>query len=323
MAKVLFIGKYPPVQGGTATAAYWRQKELVKHGLNFEVVTSIPRDNEFHIEYDIEEKHVHTLCDKVPWHIPYSQLYSERLVSKSLELADQQDFDLVEGSYLFPYGFAAFVVAKLLDKPLILRHAGSDLYRIPESRMFYRIMKEMALQAKIVVTNYESERVWKHISDNIKTVVSERYVPAPTVFSKAGKHVNVSFLGKVTEKWDRNQLEYYCSYLDLNRYEGNIQVYSNDYTISVFDNYFTAKGYKVEGHHFVMPEFVPEILKDTKYLLVSKIPDGIPEESNIYLEGIEAGCVPVCQMKETTGKSKPCFAEYIEKQCEIYEEALK
>lgn len=322
MVNVLFIGKYPPIQGGTATAAYWRQKELRCKGVNFEIITCIPADNDFFISSDMESENIHLICDKTPWHIPYSQLFSERLISKALEIAENQKFDVVEGNYLFPYGFAAYVVSKIINKPLILRHAGSDLYRVANKKMFLSLLKEMASHAKIIVTNRESENKWKTIYGDSNTVVSSRYVPNPNVFQKDGKHNQVAFVGKVTEKWDRSQLEYYYNYLCKRNYIGKIRVYSNDSTIEIFDEFFSSRRYEIEGYQFVMPEEIPGILRDIKYLLVSKIPSGIPEESNIYLEGISAGCILVCVDNKDFVQPDMDFMNYINTQYEIYKEAM-
>lgn len=322
MVHVLFIGKYPPIQGGTATAAYWRNKELQKQDMSFEVITCIPANNEYLTDYAIKNDHEHLLCEKTAWHIPYSQLFSEQLVSKALEIAEQQQVDVVEGNYLFPYGFAAYVVSKIINKPLILRHAGSDLYRISDHSMFTMLLKEMALHAKVIVTNRESEGKWKRICDRARTIVSGRYVPDPAYFNDGGAHEEAAFLGKVTEKWNRKQLEYYYKYLVENRYSGKIRVYSNKSAIDVFNDYFSPRGYLVEGHPFVVPEKVPEILRDVKYLLVSQIPDGIPEESNIYMEGVAAGCVPVCEINKNITSEDMDFSKYIKTQRIIYKEAL-
>lgn len=322
MVNVLFIGKYPPIQGGTSTAAYWRHKELKSKGVRFEVVTCIPADSDYFISSDTQFENVHVLCDKIPWHIPYSQLFSEQLISKALEIAKQKNIDVIESNYLFPYGFAAYVLSMLLNKPLILRHAGSDLYRVANDKSFSTLLQKMASHAKMVVTNRESEDKWKSICGNSNIVVSSRYVPNPSIFKMDGEHSQVTFLGKITEKWDRAQLEYFYNYLCEHNYIGKISVYSNDYTIEVFDEFFTYRGYKIEGHPFVMPDEIPNVLSDTKYLLVSRIPSGIPEESNVYLEGLSAGCIPVCVDNKKLSSLDMDFNEYINTQYEIYKEAI-
>ena len=319
MARVLFIGKYPPIQGGTSAAAYWRIKELINNGIDFEIVTSAV-DKEYTTPY-LKNDNLNFINNKIPWHIPYSQLYSERLVSKGLEIAKIKEIDIVESNYLFPYGFAAYVISKIIHKPLLLRHAGSDLYRVSNDFSLRMILKEMAFHAKMIVTNEESKNKWKDIYENINLVVAPRYVPNPNYFIKTGENQGTAFLGKVTEKWNRQQLDYYYNCLKKLNYRGDINIYSNEETTIIFKEYFEKRGYHVVGNGFVYPNQVPNILQKTKYLLISEIPSGIPEKSNIYLEGIISGCIPICNFNYIT-KLDFDYDEYIKTQKMIYEELI-
>lgn len=319
MARVLFIGKYPPIQGGTSAAAYWRIKELINNGIDFEIVTSAV-DNDYTTPY-LKNDNINFINNKTPWHIPYSQLYSERLVSKGLEIAKIKEIDIVESNYLFPYGFAAYVISKIIHKPLILRHAGSDLYRVSNDFALRMVLKEMTSHAKIIVTNEESKNKWKDIYENVKLVVTPRYIPNPNYFYDTGENQGTAFLGKVTDKWNRQQLDYYYNSLKKLNYRGNINIYSNEKTEIIFKEYFKKRGYLVIGNRFVYPGEVPKILQKTKYLLISEIPIGIPEKSNIYLEGLFSGCIPICKSNHTT-KLELDYDEYIKTQKMIYEEFI-
>ena len=140
---VLYIGKYPPMEGGTATAAYWRIKELRQRGISFEVLTCLPMSKDYVIEDFTDEENLHIVKEKLPWHIPYSQLYAEQLISSSIKLFELKNFDVIEGCYLFPYGFAAYVVSELFNRPLILRHAGSDLCRLVKGSSLSSLLTKM------------------------------------------------------------------------------------------------------------------------------------------------------------------------------------
>ena len=109
----------------------------------------------------------------------------------------------------------------------------------------------------------------------------------------------------------------------LNEYEykGAINVYSNDYTVCAFRNYFEKNGFAVKQHSFVMPQDVPNILRTAKYVLLSEIPSGIPEESNIFSEAIACGCKVICSNEHCMPKIT--YDEYINQQIKIYEEAVK
>ena len=305
---VLYIGKYPPIEGGTATAAYWRIKELRQRGIFFEVLTCLPINKDYVIKGFSDEENLHIVREKLPWHIPYSQLYAEQLISLSIKLFELKSFDAVEGCYLFPYGFSAYIVSNLFNRPLILRHAGSDLYRLATS---------------VLVTYKECLKTWSDFDVEPKLQVTSRYTPNPVIFKSEGEHTQTTFLGKITEKWNRRQFDYYYNFLMQNNYCGIIRVYSNRYTVEEFSRYFQSKGYSVIGNSFVTPDKVPQILQDTKYLLISEIPNSIEESSNCFVEAISAGCVPVCADKRLKLHINLDFRNYINEQLNIYEGIIK
>lgn len=317
---ILFIGKYPPIEGGTASTAYWRHKELLKHGINFEIVTCILNDSDYCIPKYNYNENVHVLSERVSWHIPYSQLYAEQLISLALRIAKNKEFDAVEGAYLFPYGFAAFVVAKILDKPLILRHAGSDLHRIISTGQFDDVVREMTSNAKVIVTYKDCEDTWKRIDTNARLYFTERYVPNTLFFHDDEKGQNAVFLGKITEKWNRNQFDYFLSGLKEREYYSAISVYSNDYTVSAFKDYFEKQGFIVKPYSFIAPEEVPSVLKNAKYVLLSEVPSGILEESNLFPEAVKCGCEVICASEHRMPKIT--YDEYIQQQIKIYKETV-
>lgn len=317
---VLFIGKYPPIEGGTSSTAYWRHDELKKYNINFEVITCILNDSEYFIRQCYKKKYINIISEKIPWHIPYSQLYSEQLISMALKIASEKRFDAVEGAYLFPYGFAAFVVAKILDKPLILRHSGSDLYRVISTGQFDDLLREMTSSAKVIVTYKDCEEKWKKINKDANLYFTERYIPNPLYFYTSLNRSNAIFIGKITEKWNRNQLEYFFLELKKRKYMGDIFVYSNSYTIDVFKEYFEKRDFIVKAKSFIMPEEVPGILRNAKYILLSETPSGIIEESNLYSEAIMCGCDVICINKHSMPRVS--YDEYIKAQVKIYKEII-
>ena len=318
---ILFIGKYLPIEGGTASAAYWRHNELKDYNIKFEIVTCILNESEYSITSNNIDEKVHVISERIPWHIPYSQLYAEQLISKALAVAENSEFDAVEGSYLFPYGFAAYVVAKILGKPLILRHAGSDLHRIISTHQLDDILIKMSNEARVIVTYKDCEDTWRQLNSNAKLYLSERYVPNPSDFYPGGNSQNTVFLGKITEKWNRKQFDYFILKLKEYGYEGVISVYSNDYTVCAFKDYFENHGFSVSPHSFVMPQEVPDILRDAKYVLLSEVPSGIPEESNLFSEAVACGCKVICSNEHRIPRI--AYHEYIKQQIQVYEEAVK
>ena len=109
---LLYIGKYPPLEGGTSVAAYWRIKEYENFGIHTEIITAC-RKNEFCLPLKKTDNAVTVIESKMDWHIPYTQLFSERLVSAALKISENFNPDLIEGNYFFPYGYAAYKLTAL------------------------------------------------------------------------------------------------------------------------------------------------------------------------------------------------------------------
>lgn len=74
-------------------------------------------------------------------------------------------------------------------------------------------------------------------------------------------------------------------------------------------------------HSFVLPQDVPDILRNAKYVLLSEIPSGIPEESNLFSEAMMCGCKVICSNEHYMPQMG--YHEYIKQQLKVYEEAVR
>ena len=126
--KILLIGKYPPLQGGISSKTYWLYRYLEKKGFEFRIVT-VAADaytiNKYHNDPNVtvvNEK-------KSPWHIPETDLLDDRLINEAKKIALDFCPDLIETNYLWPFCKDALLISKILKKPLLIRHAGSDIIK--------------------------------------------------------------------------------------------------------------------------------------------------------------------------------------------------
>jgi glycosyltransferase involved in cell wall biosynthesis len=156
--KVLFISKYPPIEGGVASRNYWLTRALGARGIEVSIVTNALTVEEMwredlgqsghEVSKDFQPPHVrvHSLKSEAPAHIPYSPAYLSRLVSLGLKVLGEHGGDVIDTHYLEPYGAAGFIIKKITGLPLIVRHAGSDIYRLlqnPDFRYFLgRVIQE-------------------------------------------------------------------------------------------------------------------------------------------------------------------------------------
>jgi glycosyltransferase involved in cell wall biosynthesis len=171
--RACFIGKYPPIQGGVSARNYWIARWLAESGHHVHVVTNAAEvEPEFRIGFLPEDlafpgvpadevwlpsgsrsATLH-LSQTVPHgpearHIPDHNPFVTKLASLAIEAIERDRLDAVIASYFEPYAVAAWVAAKLTGRPLIVRHAGSDVGRLlrhPQLGPCYaRILRDAAI----------------------------------------------------------------------------------------------------------------------------------------------------------------------------------
>ena len=128
MARIITISKFPPLEGGIAARTYWLAKALGEKGHNIHVVTDrIGVDPLYSIrDYPsdpvLKNVLIHRVSSEGPWTIPSVEQTTIALLNKGLEVIDQHKVDLIEGSYLVPYGVVAWMLSNISGLPLVLRH---------------------------------------------------------------------------------------------------------------------------------------------------------------------------------------------------------
>ncbi|MDP3769647.1 MAG: glycosyltransferase [bacterium] len=203
--KVLYIGKYPPIEGGVSAGNYWLIRALGKRGIQVSVVTNafvvedmyreeldLPHDHTHGAISDFQPAnvHVHSLEKQAPSHIPYSPAYLSRIINLGLKVLGEHGGDVIYTHYLEPYSAAGFVIKKITGLPLIVRHAGSDIYRIldnPDFKYFLgrvlqeadRVLLSKSLSPLAQALNIPEKNictVWRRvIDDSMFTPEGERF----------------------------------------------------------------------------------------------------------------------------------------------------
>ena len=195
--KITFIGKYPPIQGGVSARAYWFTRALGERGIEMHVVTNADLVEDMYREkldlsdpetkklYVGENVHIHTLTEKAPRHIPYSQGYVSRLTNLGLKVIGDHGSDLIFAHYLEPYGVVALFLKQQLGTPYITQHAGSDLYTMFQHKDYTYLLGRVMRQADGM---FISARL-KDFADelNIKQLRAPHLVVNTDVFSPRGE----------------------------------------------------------------------------------------------------------------------------------------
>lgn len=165
--RICFVGKYPPIQGGVSARNYWITRWLAERGHHVHVVTNAAEvESAFRIGFLPEDPKFPNLPADEAWlsivsergclrvsqtqphdaharHVPDHNPFVTKLASLAIEAIERERLDTVVGTYFEPYAVAAWMAAKLTGRPLIVRHAGSDIARLlrhPQLRPCYEAL---------------------------------------------------------------------------------------------------------------------------------------------------------------------------------------
>ncbi|HIE41266.1 MAG TPA: hypothetical protein EYP80_01235, partial [Candidatus Aenigmarchaeota archaeon] len=180
MKNILFIGKYPPIEGGETTKIYWLLKALGEKGFKIYVNTNaIEVEEEYRIYFegeDIEKlqpKNV-KLFNTNPFNyikfIPWFNPFTERLINNGINIIKNYKIDIIVGWYLLPYCFVANYLSKIFKIPYLVVHAGSDLNRIYPNYEYNSLFTKVLKDAKHIVTSGNMNKWFKYMG--FKNVIS-------------------------------------------------------------------------------------------------------------------------------------------------------
>jgi glycosyltransferase involved in cell wall biosynthesis len=152
---VLVLTKFPPIQGGVSAKGHATAWQLASLGHRVDVITNASAcEPGLSMSLDAADRsllegEVGTGCVAVHdvghedrrSYIPWAEPFVTKLVGRALAQSADNPCDVIYGSYLEPYGVAAAVVATITNRPLVIRHAGSDVGRLarnPDLAATYR-----------------------------------------------------------------------------------------------------------------------------------------------------------------------------------------
>lgn len=308
--KILLIGKYPPMQGGISAKTYWLFKRLKTFGFEYKIITL--NESDYSIKdpvMDCEDIQVIEEND-VPWHIPETSLIDDQIIHSALKSAQNFSPDIVETNYLWPFCKDALLVSKLIKKPLLIRHAGSDIAKFHNTGSFSKIMSTYLNEADAIVTNHSSESIIKNLCDNHKKIHStQRYIPNPESFkpvlpqNKCDKTFDILFAGKINYHWRYKGLELLLKVIKKNNLKALFIIggkYKNEMEKQISD-------YNLEDNitivDFVHPEQMPEMYHSCRFVWCWEETGGVDDFSNILWEALFCN-TPCIVNSLTSGKIK-------------------
>lgn len=285
--KILMIGKYPPMQGGISTKTYWLYKEIEKDGVEFWIITL---DNSHYSTNEHNSAKVTVVKDKqVPWHIPETSLVDDRLLNAALKATNDFTPDLIETNYLWPFCKDALFIAQTLNKPLLIRHAGSDILKFYNDQEFRDIMSIYFDQAAAIVSNISSIDLLKDIcNDTGKIRCMPRYIPNPDIFKseKPDKQYDILFAGKINYNWHLKGLKLLLELIKQKELKALFLIggkYKDDIYKQITEKKLESR-IKLNG--FVKPDKMPAIYNACKFVWCWEEEGVIEDFSNIIWEAL-------------------------------------
>ena len=164
--KIVFITKYPPIEGYVSSCTYWLARGLASRGHDITVVT-----NGFEVEdayrqqlqaadLDVYQGRRLRVRNTDPFQdyklIPASNPFCEKLAAAAIEASDGAD--VLDAWYFVSYGAAGILARAATGLPLILRHAGSDIGRLAANPHMRPLISAMLRKADAIVTGKASRQ---------------------------------------------------------------------------------------------------------------------------------------------------------------------
>ena len=276
------------MQGGISSKTYWLYKRLEKHDFEFKIVTY--KDNEYSSQCADDHSDINMLNEKKPpWHIPSTSLLADRLINAALKAAGTFAPDIIETNYLWPFCSVALTVSKMINKPFLIRHAGSDILKFHKDNEFQEIMSGYLRDASIVITNITSRKIIEEIAGNTEKVLCvPRYIPDPMFFrhDETDNKYDILFAGKINYHWKHKGLMLLLEVIRKRKLKALFHV-GGKYVHEVVKQ-IASKGLDeyIHVNPFVIPEKMPHIYSSCKYVWSWEEEGTIDDFSNIIWEAL-------------------------------------
>jgi len=308
MARIITISKFPPLEGGIAARTYWLAKALGEKGHNIHVVTDrIGVDPLYSIkDYPsdpvLKNVLIHRASSEGPWTIPSVEQTSIALLNKGLEVIDQHKVDLIEGSYLVPYGVVAWMLSNISGLPLVLRHGGSDIGKYIKTGVWSQLWKKIFSAAELVISDCENVSTIRELAKNVEVLTP--YMPDPRFFTASDRKKNnkpvVALIGKSNYHWQYKGWHKAIEILAGLNKDFDCWIVSQGRGYQDFRNYVENKiGDSVMWYEFVSPWQMPDILRKVDALFCLEEGFPFPMFSNIAVEALCCGTRLITDRSDT------------------------
>ena len=321
--KVCFFTKYPPTEGGTASRSYWLVRALGERGIDVHIITNALEEELWREKINFEDPedlanyqppnvYVHSLdANRMEFRIGKNRLinlcYESRLASLGIETIERYRCDVIDSHYLLPFGVAAYLAGKISGRPLILRHAASDINTIISKRTFHPLYKKIFGAANLIFTSRQRESFLSELGiayeklffDFGYSVNFKYFNPqvAPTDLSRYGIETEpnipvITYIGKISRHKGVYELVEAVSHV---KEDFLLLFIAGGPGLNSFKEFLKKFPHLKEKYHFlgfVPPWKIPGILKRSTCLV--QLETDFPIAFHMPIQPLEAMAVGTC-----------------------------
>lgn len=298
MAKIISIGRFPPLQGGISSRAYWFANALGKRGHSVHVVTDRSDVDELHSMAGIgaipchPNVTIHRPEEVIPWHIPDDRHRILCLLNKALEVVESQKPDVIEANYLVPYGLVAYLASEITGIPYVLRHGGSDIRKFLVGGLWPGLWRKALDGATLIITDTDSQEIIRKWSHRVMSLTP--YVPDCSFFRPARDRGNtrpvLALIGKANYYWRHKGWHRVIDVWHQLDDSFDFLVVSQGVGLDDFKSYVHSRiGSKVTWQVFVPPWEMPKLLNSVDGLFFYEADLPFPVFSNVAVEALFCG----------------------------------
>lgn len=294
--QICLISKFPPIQGGISAKTYWLAQGLAERGIETHVVTN---GNCVESEYRIEDNspepqpnlHIHFIDPDIPWHIPFSDLYVPRLLSKALQVTRENQINLIDTGYLIPYGIVGYLLSEIAGIPYVLRHGGSDIEKFLQQGVLNDLLKKVIQNAAAIITDNHNKEIFQSLNSSIYIV--PRYIPDERYFKPSfSPHGTPTFayIGKINHYWRHKSLHRIAEIFSGAKGDYRLVFVGQGKGLEDFSEFVLGYGLGgCEFRQFVHPANMPRLLNKIDFLICFAKDNPIRDFSNVFYEALWSG----------------------------------
>lgn len=295
MANIVYISKYPPLEGGIAAKTFWLVRALACAGhtihlvtdpLNIDAVHSIPEADH---PPDTPGVIVHRANPDVPWHIPNDNHRAISLLDKTLEVIEREKPDLIEAGYLVPYGLVAYLASEITGLPYVLQHGGSDIKKFIEGGLWPNLWRVVLSNAECVITDTNHRAQMERWNARCRVILP--YVPDPDVFTPVIREKRerpvLALIGKANYHWEHKGWRRVIDIWSKMGEGFEFIVVSQGVGLERFQAFVREHlGNRVNWRPFVPPWEMPSLLQSVDALFHFEADLPFPMFSNLFVEAL-------------------------------------